>query len=199
MTQSSESPPRAALRPDLPIPGELESRERIARMLRVDHAGEYGAKRIYQGQLTVLRKSSSATSAEAVAAIDHMAEQEQGHLTVFGELLVERRVRPTVLLPLWHLAGFGLGVATAALGEKAAMACTIAVEEVIDQHYADQITQLGKSEPELAATLEKFRLEELEHRDTAVSSGGQHSPFTTAITSVVRLGSKAAIFLSQRI
>ena len=201
MTNSSTThhrhPPHRSLRPDLPLPGDLDRQARLERLIRVDHAGEYGAKRIYQGQLAVLERTHAAP--ETIAAIRHMAAQEQEHLNSFEAMLGDRRVRPTALLPLWHLAGFGLGMVTAALGEKAAMACTIAVEEVIDQHYAAQIAQLDSSETQLAATLEKFRLEELEHRDTAATSGGHHSPFAEAITSLMRLGSRAAIFLSERV
>ncbi|MDI9408858.1 MAG: demethoxyubiquinone hydroxylase family protein [Candidatus Pacebacteria bacterium] len=182
---------------NLPLPGDLPRDQAIAQMIRVDHAGEYGAKRIYQGQLAVLERSGA--SAETLAKIKHMAEQEQGHLDGFNSMMAERRVRPTVLLPLWHVAGFGLGAVTALLGESAAMACTIAVEEVIDQHYADQIAQLDGQEKPLAETLERYRLEELEHRDEAVNSGGRSSPFTDAITGLVRLGSRTAIFLSERV
>src|SRR5437762_14336536 len=112
-------------------------------MIRVDHAGEYGAVQIYAGQLAVLGTRVSAAS----AAIAHMAEQEQRHLTAFDKLVNERRVRPTLLSPLWRASGFALGAATALLGEKAAMACTAAVEEVIDEHYASQLERLGDSEP----------------------------------------------------
>src|SRR5438128_328332 len=119
------------------LPGDLEPDALIHRIIRVDHAGEYGAKRIYEGQLAVLGRSAAAP------ALRHMAEQEQTHLAAFETLMVERRVRPTLLQPVWHLAGFALGAATALLGERAAMACTIAVEEVIDAHYQSQTASLG--------------------------------------------------------
>ena len=118
-------------------------------MIRVDHAGEYGAARIYEGQLAVLRPRRA-----RAPAIRHMAEQEQRHLAAFDRLVVERRVRPTVLSPLWHVAGFALGAATALIGERAAMACTVAVEEVIDEHYRDQIERLGDGEPALTAAID---------------------------------------------
>src|SRR6202789_1986003 len=112
-------------------------------MIRVDHAGEYGAVRIYEGQLAVLGKRGSADT------IRHMAEQEQHHLKTFDRLVNERRVRPTALEPLWRIAGFALGAATAAMGEKAAFACTAAVEEAIDEHYAAQILALKDKDPAL--------------------------------------------------
>ncbi|MFX9023691.1 demethoxyubiquinone hydroxylase family protein, partial [Acinetobacter baumannii] len=108
------------------LPGDLDARQLVDRVIRVDHAGEYGARRIYEGQLAVLGRH---------AQIEHMAEQERAHLAGFEKMVVERRVRPTLLTPIWHVAGFALGAATALLGEKAAMACTEAVEEVIDEHY----------------------------------------------------------------
>ncbi len=125
------------------LPGDLTAEELVARMIRVDHAGEYGAARIYQGQLAVLGRSPSAP------AIAKMAEQEKTHLANFDRLIVERGVRPTLLTPLWHAAGFALGAASALLGERAAMACTVAVEEVIGEHYADQAMRLGEDEAEL--------------------------------------------------
>src|SRR6201994_2208551 len=136
-------------------------------MIRVDHAGEYGAVRIYEGQLAVLKNRASADT------IRHMAEQEQRHLKTFDKLVNERRVRPTALEPVWRVAGFALGAATAMLGEKAAMACTAAVEEVIDEHYASQVAQLGDSDPKFKATVEDFRAEEVAHRETALSHGAE--------------------------
>src|SRR5262249_905282 len=138
--------------PEAYLPGDLEPRERVARILRVDHAGEYGAKRIYDGQLAVLGKSG----AEG-AAIRHMSEQESRHLRKFEQMIAERRVRPTALMPLWHVAGFALGAATALLGPRAAMACTVAVEEVIDEHYRRQAEQLGPDEADLKQEILAFR------------------------------------------
>jgi len=160
-------------------------------MIRVDHAGEYGAKRIYAGQLAVLGRSAAA------AEIRRMAEQEERHLAAFDRLLRERRVRPTALAPLWPLAGFALGAATAFLGERAAMACTVAVEEVIDQHYRGQIDALGETEPEIKAALKEFRLNEIEHRDMARAQGGDEAPFP--LTAAIKAGSRLAIWLSTRI
>jgi 3-demethoxyubiquinol 3-hydroxylase len=143
-----------------PLPGDLSADEAVRRMIRVDHAGEYGAVRIYAGQLAASRNSRNAD------LLRHMRDQEQAHLDAFKAMIVDRHIRPTALLPLWHVAGFALGAATAALGERAAMACTVAVEETIDAHYTAQIDRLADSP--LRATIEKFRSEELEHRDIAL-------------------------------
>ena len=115
---------------DKRLPGDLTAEDLVARMIRVDQAGEYGARRIYEGQLAVLAGKPGGE------AVRHMYEQELAHLETFDKLIAERRVRPTALQPVWHIAGFALGAATALMGEKAAMACTVAVEEVIDEHYA---------------------------------------------------------------
>src|SRR5579863_5164277 len=152
------------------LPGDPSRETQVARMIRVDHAGEYGAARIYAGQLAVLRNRESAP------VLREMQAQEQQHLDRFSELIYARRVRPTALLPLWHLAGFALGAATAALGERAAMACTVAVEEAIDAHYAGQIDALDDGESELRATLGTFRDEELQHRDIALQHGAGQAP-----------------------
>lgn len=175
------------------MPGDLSRKALLDRTIRVDHAGEYGAVRIYAGQLAVLRCRSSAP------AIRRMAEQEQAHLATFEKLLVERRVRPTLLQPLWHVAGFALGASTALLGPKAAMACTVAVEEVIDRHYAGQVARLGDDEAELQSVCEQYRQEELQHRDEALAKGAREAPAYGLLTTVVRAGSRAAIWLSERI
>lgn len=175
------------------LPGDLTFEEKTAQMLRVNHAGEYGAKRIYAGQLAVLGKSPSAP------VIREMAEQEQQHLDVFSGMLVKRRVRPTALMPLWHVAAYALGAATALLGEKAAMACTVAVESVIDEHYAEQEKALGDRDPELKSTVTKFRADEKEHHDTALEHGAEDSPFYHILRNVVVYQTKLAIFLSKRV
>lgn len=174
------------------LPGDPDARAALARMLRVDHAGEYGARRIYDGQLAVLRRSP------ATPVIRHMAKQEQKHLDAFDKLLVERRVRPTALAPLWHVAGFALGAASALLGERAAMACTAAVEQVIDEHYHGQVDRLGDSEPAIAATIAEFRGDEIEHRDTAMAQGAADAPGYEPMTALVKAGTRAAIWLSTR-
>src|SRR5215213_440031 len=135
-------------------------------MLRVDQAGEYGATRIYAGQLAVLR--GNCPEAKLIA---RMASQEERHLKRFNALMAGRRVRPTALQPLWSVAGFALGAATALMSEKAALACTDAVETEIDRHYGEQLKELGEDDPELSADIAEFRAEELEHRDTAREAG----------------------------
>ena len=163
-------------------------------MLRVDQAGEYGATRIYAGQLAVLRRNSSA--AKLVARMDG---QEQRHLRRFNALISERGVRPTVLQPVWHTAGFMLGAVTALISEEAAMACTEAVETEIDRHYGQQLAELGEDDPELAADIEEFRAEELEHRDTAREAGAARAPGYPLLTAAVRGACRVAIGLSKRV
>ena len=175
------------------LPGDPSRAETIARIVRVDHAGEYGAKRIYDGQLAVLGRSAAAP------VIRRMAEQERRHLAAFERIVVERRVRPTLLSPLWHVAGFALGAATALLGERAAMACTVAVEEVIDEHYQAQLDTLEDSEPELSAAIAEFRGHEIEHRDTALAHEAQEAPGYPLLSAAIKTGSRLAIWLSTRL
>jgi len=162
-------------------------------MIRVDHAGEYGAVRIYEGQLAVLGKRGSADT------IRHMAEQEQRHLKTFDRLVNERKVRPTALEPLWRVAGYALGMGTALLGEKAAFACTAAVEEVIDAHYASQIAELGERDPELKNTVEDFRAEEAQHRQLALDHGAEQAPGYRLLSEAIKAGCRVAIKLSEKI
>jgi ubiquinone biosynthesis monooxygenase Coq7 len=170
----------------------------IESMIRVDHAGEYGAVRIYQGQLAVLKRRKD--TQHSVATIEHMAEQEQRHLKAFDALVNARKVRPTALEPLWRIAGFALGAATAALGEKAAFACTAAVEEVIDAHYAAQIAALESGQdPALKATVEDFRADEAQHRDTAMLEGAEQAPGYRLLSETIKAGCRIAIKLSERI
>ena len=164
-----------------------------ARMIRVDQAGEYGATRIYAGQLAVIRRGHVA------GAIREMEEQELRHLAQFDRLTAERRVRPTALSPLWHVAGYALGAATALLGERAAMACTVAVEEVIDGHYAHQAESLAGSDPELAEAIEAARADELAHRDTALAHEARETPGFDLISGAIKTGARIAIWLSERI
>lgn len=175
------------------LPGDPSRDEQVARMLRVDHAGEYGAVRIYAGQLSVLGDTAAGD------VIRRMAAQEEKHLATFERLLPARRVRPTVLGPLWHAAGFALGAATALLGARAAMACTVAVEEVIDEHYAAQADALGAEEPELKAVIEDFRREEIAHRDEGLAQGAALTPGYEALSAAIKTASRVAIWLSTRI
>ena len=163
-------------------------------MLRVDQAGEYGATRIYAGQLAVLRRNCP--EAKLVA---RMAAQEQRHLDRFNHLMSERRVRPTALQPLWNVAGFALGAATALMSEKAALACTDAVETEIDKHYAEQLRQLRDDDPEFAADIAEFQAEELEHRDTAREAGAAGALGYPLLTAAIRAGCRVAIAVSKRI
>jgi ubiquinone biosynthesis monooxygenase Coq7 len=165
----------------------------IERIIRVDHAGEYGAKRIYQGQLAVLGHTDKAET------IRHMQAQEQVHLDSFSAMIAKRRVRPTALLPFWHVAGFVLGAATAAMGVRAAMACTVAVEEAIDEHYAAQTAILGDDEAELRDTIEVFRAEELEHRDIGLANEAELTPGYRVLSAVIKAGCKVAIAISERV
>jgi ubiquinone biosynthesis monooxygenase Coq7 len=178
-------------------PGDPSPRQIVERIIRVDHAGEYGAIRIYAGQQAVLRRRHL-PGHKTRAAVEHMAQQEHRHLKEFDRLLVERRVRPTVLQPIWHVAGFALGAATALLGEKAAMACTVAVEQVIDEHYAKQAAQLGEDEKPLRETIEEFRAEELQHRDQALAHGAEQAPAYPVLSAGIKAASRLAIWLSSR-
>lgn len=166
------------------------------RMIRVDQAGEYGATRIYAGQLAVLgERGPHATEIRAMAA------QEDDHLARFNAMLAERGVRPTALQPFWSVAGFALGAATALIGPEAAMACTAAVEEEIDRHYTSQLDELARDgdDPELVAVIEDFREDEREHRDTALAAGAERAPAYPLLSGAIRLGCKLAIRLSERI
>jgi 3-demethoxyubiquinol 3-hydroxylase len=182
------------MHPDRPyrLPGDAPVR--VDHILRVDHAGEYGAARIYGGQLAVMGSRHPDS-----AVIQHMAAQEERHLQTFDRLLTERRVRPTVLGPLWHVAGFALGAATALMGPKAAMACTSAVEEVIDDHYAQQRDLLAASDPELAGIIEEFRQDEVGHRETAEAHGAKETPGFPLMRMVIRAGCRVAIKISEKI
>ncbi len=170
-------------------------KDNIHRMIRVNHAGEYGAIRIYEGQLAILKDSSVGP------LIEHMLTQEKKHFERFDETMKERRVRPTVLSPLWHVAGFALGAGSALLGKRAAMACTVAVESVIDAHYQDQLKQLAEKSEEapLRALIEECHLEEMEHHDTSLEHEAEQMQGYKPFTEAVKMASKVAIFLSKRL
>ena len=165
----------------------------IDSILRVDHAGETAAAKIYDGQLAVLKNTPVGPT------IQHMKDQEQEHLDTFNKLLYENDTRPTALLPLWNVMGFGLGVASAVMGEKAAMACTIAVEEVIGEHYAKQAESLNDDRKELKSTLMKFRDDELDHLETGVEHDGENAPGYKIMKAIVQLGCRTAIKISEKI
>lgn len=166
----------------------------VRSMIRVDQAGEYGATRIYAGQLAILRPSSSAAK-----LVSRMAMQEQRHLERFNELMAKRQVRPTALQPLWDVAGFALGAGTALIGPEAAMACTDAVETEIDLHYQQQLDDLSEDDPELSGDIARFREEELEHRDTAREAGAELAPAYPLLTGAIRAACRVAIALSKRV
>ena len=165
-----------------------------ARMLRVDQAGEYGATRIYAGQLAVLGDRNP-----IAAEIQHMAEQEAAHREKFDALLAERGVRPTALQPFWDMAGFALGAATALIGPKAAMACTAAVETEIDRHYTQQLEELGDADSELADMIREFRDDERAHKEAAIAAGAEQAPAYPLLSGAIRFGCRLAIRLSERI
>jgi 3-demethoxyubiquinol 3-hydroxylase len=178
-------------------PGRGAVAARLAEILRVDHAGELGAVHIYRGQRAILGEAPGRS--RIAGQLAEMEAHEAEHLARFDRLLTERRVRPTALAPVWRLAGFALGAGTALLGEKAAHACTEAVETVIGQHYADQVEELARREPELAAELAQFRDEELAHRDLAVGEGAREAPGYGLLAAVIRTGCRAAIKISEKI
>lgn len=167
-----------------------------ATMIRVDQAGEYGATRIYAGQLAVMGNRHP-----LAIEIAHMAEQEEGHRVRFDAMMAQRGVRPTALQPFWSVAGFALGAGTALLGPEAAMACTAAVEEEIDRHYTAQIDELNRSgdDPELAAMISEFRDDERAHRDAAIAAGAERAPAYPLLSAVIRAGCRAAIKLAEKV
>lgn len=171
-------------------------RDELHRMIRVDQAGEFGATRIYEGQLAVMGDRGPHS-----AEIRHMAEDEAEHREKFDALMAERRVRPTALHPLWSMAGYALGAGTALMGPEAAMACTAAVEEEIDRHYTEQLDRLRETgaDSELADMIEKFRDEEREHRDSALEHGAEKAPGYPLLAGAIRLGCRVAIKVSERI
>ncbi|XP_056136868.1 5-demethoxyubiquinone hydroxylase, mitochondrial isoform X2 [Lampris incognitus] len=181
----------------LPTPRDEEEKAMLDRILRVDHAGEYGANRIYAGQMAVLGRSRTGP------LIQEMWDQEKKHLAKFNEILAENRVRPTALLPLWNIAGFLLGASTAMLGKEGAMACTVAVEESISEHYNSQIRSLMEKDPdrytELLNIIKEFRDEELEHHDTGLEHDAESVPGYWLLKNAIQLGCKAAIYVSERV
>ena len=177
------------------LPGDFPSSKAAARMIRVNQAGEYGAARIYEGQLAVLGNTPVAP------LLEHMRAQEQSHLDTFDRLIRERRIRPTLLSPVWHVAGYALGVLSACLGEKSAMACTVAIEEVIDEHYARQSEELEKhsDEIELREVIHRFREDERRHCEIGIEHGAADAPAFKLMKGVIKIASRTAIWLSTRL
>ena len=183
--------------PTPPRPGPGGQAARLARMLRVDHAGELAAVHIYRGQRAVF---AAVSGHEAIGAqLERMEAHEARHLARFDTLLTETRTRPTLLAPAWRLAAYALGAGTALLGKTAAHACTDAVESVIEQHYAGQIAEIGDRDPALAAELAGFRDDELAHQREAVESGARDAPGAAILSAVIRTGCRAAIKIAERI
>jgi ubiquinone biosynthesis monooxygenase Coq7 len=180
-----------------PRPGRGARAARLGEILRVDHAGELGAVHIYRGQRAVFEAARGRGATAAV--LTEMEAHEAAHLEAFDKLLVERGVRPTLLAPVWRVAGFALGAATALMGEKAAHACTEAVETVIEGHYAGQIEELAEAEPVLAQDLARFRDDELAHRDRAVAEGARQAPAYPLLAGLIRAGCRAAIRISEKL
>ena len=166
----------------------------LEEIIRVDHAGEYGATRIYDGQIAVFGKNSKIGK-----TIQHMADQEQEHIETFQQLIVNNRVRPTALLPIWNVAGYALGAATAMMGEKAAMACTVAVEKVIGEHYHEQQSLLGNDQKKLKKIIKKFEADELEHHDIGIAHDAEKTPGYKILSKIIEIGCKTAIAVSKKI
>ena len=175
------------------LPGDLSFRDEIERMIRVNQAGEHGAVQIYKGQISVLGNSDSAP------LLRHMLDQEKIHLDQFNQMMTSRKIRPTALSPLWSFMGYALGAGTALLGKNAAMACTVAVEEVIDEHYAKQQKKLKNQDPDLHKLITKCREEEAEHKQTGLDHGAEQAIAYPVLAKTIKASAKLAIWLSTRI
>ena len=173
---------------------KITNRQNLEEIIRVDHAGEFGATKIYDGQIAIFGKNSKIGK-----TIQHMADQEQEHIDKFNELILEHRVRPTALLPIWNVAGFALGASTALMGEKAAMACTVAVEKVIGEHYEEQLSLLEDDHEDLKKTISKFRDDELEHHDIGIEHDAESAPGYKIMSKVIEFGCKTAIAISKKV
>lgn len=194
MKQHHRRPERRTVR----RPGPAEPEKRIAEMIRVDHAGEYGAVQIYKGQRAVFARLPH--KARIASQLRHMEADEQHHLDAFDRLIFERKVRPTALGPVWNVAGFALGAATALMGEKAAHACTEAVESVIEGHYGKQVEELrAQGETELADLFARFQAEEVAHKDLAVEEGAKDAPGYPLLSGLIKTGCRIAIKVTERV
>ena len=169
----------------------------LEEIIRVDHAGERGAIKIYEGQLLALKTIKQDESLKD--KIEKMKEQEKEHLEYFEKEIQKRKIKPTYLLPLWDIMGVTLGFGTALLGKKAAMLCTASVEEVIEDHYQNQLKKLGNDEMELKAKIEKFKGDEVDHKNMAYEAGATNKGMYSIMDQVIRVGSRSAITISEKI
>ena len=171
--------------------------KKLEEFIRVDHAGERGAIKIYEGQLLALNtiKNDSALKEK----IEKMKEHEKEHLEYFEKEIQKRKIKPTYLLPLWDIMGVGLGFGTALMGKKAAMLCTASVEEVIEDHYQNQLKKLGNDEMELKNKIEKFKSDEMDHKNIAYESGASNEGLYSIMDKIIKTGSKIAITISEKI
>jgi len=176
---------------------EKTNKKTLEEIIRVDHAGERGAIKIYEGQLLALKTIKQNEVLKDL--IEKMKEQEKGHLEYFEKEIQKRKIKPTSLLPLWDLMGIALGFGTALLGKKAAMLCTASVEEVIEDHYQNQLQKLGNDEKDLKAKIEKFKEDEIEHKNMAYEAGVTNKGFYSIMDKVIRTGSRIAITISEKI
>ncbi len=176
-----------------PLPGDHATSEDVSEAIRVNHAGEYGAQRIYEGQLAILKNAPS------TPVIREMKEQEIEHLETFERYMKQRHVRPSALLPFWHVAGWALGAGTALMGEKAAMACTVAVESVITEHYGEQLDSLSDGEEELKSTISQFLADEQEHHDIGLAHEAERAPGYGLLSAVIKSGCRAAVAIAKRV
>jgi ubiquinone biosynthesis monooxygenase Coq7 len=175
----------------------MKSKNKVEEFIRVDHAGERGAVKIYEGQLLAL--NTLVKDEDLKKVIEEMKVHEKEHCEFFEKEIKKRNIKPTRLLPLWDLLGVGLGFGSTLLGKKAAMLCTASVEEVIDKHYLNQINQLGPDEKELKKNIIKFREDELHHKDIAYEKGATKKGFYSILDKLIKTGSKIAINISEKI
>ena len=176
---------------------EKTNKKTLEEIIRVDHAGERGAIKIYEGQLLALKTIKQ--DENLLNIIEEMKEQEKEHLEYFEKEIQKRKIKPTYLLPLWDVMGVALGFGTAILGKKAAMLCTASVEEVIEDHYQNQLKKLGNDEMDLKAKIEKFKEEEVNHKNIAYESGATNKGLYSIMDKVIRTGSRIAITISEKI
>ena len=174
-----------------------KTNKKVQEFIRVDHAGERGAVKIYEGQLLAL--NTIVKNEDLKKKIEDMKEHETEHCQFFENEIKKRNIEPTKFLPLWDLLGVGLGFGSTLLGKKAAMLCTASVEEVIDKHYLNQINQLGPDEEELKKKITKFRQDELDHKDIAYEEGATKRGLYAIMDRIIKTGSKVAINISEKI